>query len=85
MKTTDKVGKMVTIKEVVDKDDLMIITNQGVLIRLPVAQIRSIGRATQGVKLIKLGEGTLVSTITRINTDEEEDENNNTKSTETKE
>ncbi len=70
MKTTDKVGKMVTIKEVVDNDDLMIITNQGVLIRLPVAQIRSIGRATQGVKLIKLGEGTLVSSITRIITEE---------------
>ena len=49
MKTTDKVGKMVTIKEVVDKDDLMIITNQGVLIRLPVAQIRSIGRATRAL------------------------------------
>ena len=85
MKTTDKVGKMVTIKEVVDKDDLMIITNQGVLIRLPVAQIRSIGRATQGVKLIKLGEGTLVSSITRIMSEEEEGENNNTESTETKE
>ena len=85
MKTTDKVGKMVTIKEVVDKDDLMIITNQGVLIRLPVAQIRSIGRATQGVKLIKLGEGTLVSSITRIMSEEEEDENNKTESTETKE
>ena len=70
MKTTDKVGKMVTIKEAVDNDDLMIITNQGVLIRLPVAQIRSIGRATQGVKLIKLGEGTLVSSITRIMTEE---------------
>jgi DNA gyrase subunit A len=62
---------MVTIKEVVDKDDLMIITNQGVLIRQPVAQIRAIGRATQGVKLIKLGEGTLVSSITRIMTEEE--------------
>ncbi len=85
MKTTDKVGKMVTIKEVVDKDDLMIITNQGVLIRLPVAQIRSIGRATQGVKLIKLGEGTLVSSITRIMSEEEEDENNNTESTDPKE
>ena len=71
MKTTEKVGKMVTIKEVVDKDDLMIITNQGVLIRQPVAQIRAIGRATQGVKLIKLGEGTLVSSITRIMTEEE--------------
>ena len=85
MKTTDKVGKMVTIKEVVDKDDLMIITNQGVLIRLPVAQIRSIGRATQGVKLIKLGEGTLVSSITRIMSEEEEDENNNTEPTDPKE
>ena len=74
MKTTDKVGKMVTIKEVVEKDDLMIITNQGVLIRLPVSQIRSIGRATQGVKLIKLGEGTLVSSITRIMTEEEKKE-----------
>ena len=85
MKTTDKVGKMVTIKEVVDKDDLMIITNQGVLIRLPVAQIRSIGRATQGVKLIKLGDGTLVSSITRIMSEEEDDENNNTEPTDPKE
>ena len=76
MKTTEKVGKMVTIKEVVDKDDLMIITNQGVLIRQPVAQIRAIGRATQGVKLIKLGEGTLVSSITRIMTEEESSDDN---------
>jgi DNA gyrase subunit A len=92
MKTTEKVGKMVTIKEVVDKDDLMIITNQGVLIRQPVAQIRAIGRATQGVKLIKLGEGTLVSSITRIMTEEEggddsspeegDNENNNPKTEE---
>ena len=74
MKTTDKVGKMVTIKEVVDKDDLMIITNQGVLIRQPVSQIRAIGRATQGVKLIKLGEGTLVSSITRIMSEEDDGE-----------
>ena len=79
MKTTEKVGKMVTIKEVVDKDDLMIITNQGVLIRQPVSQIRAIGRATQGVKLIKLGEGTLVSSITRIMSEENDgDENNST-------
>jgi DNA gyrase subunit A len=92
MKTTEKVGKMVTIKEVVDKDDLMIITNQGVLIRQPVAQIRAIGRATQGVKLIKLGEGTLVSSIARIMTEEEggddnspeevDNENNNSKTEE---
>ena len=73
----DRVGKMVTIKEVVDKDDLMIITNQGVLIRQPVSQIRAIGRATQGVKLIKLGEGTLVSSITRIMSEEDDGDENN--------
>ena len=71
MKTTDKIGKMITIKEVVGTDDLMIITDQGVLIRLPVSQIRSIGRATQGVRLIKLGAGTKVSSITRIISEEE--------------
>jgi DNA gyrase subunit A len=49
----------------------MIITNQGVLIRLPVSQIRSIGRATQGVRLIKLGEGTTVSSVTRIMLEED--------------
>jgi DNA gyrase subunit A len=49
----------------------MIITDQGVLIRLPVSQIRSIGRATQGVRLIKLGAGTKVSSITRIISEEE--------------
>jgi len=63
----------------------MIITNQGVLIRLPVAQIRSIGRATQGVKLIKLGEGTLVSSITRIMSEEEQDEDNNSEPSSDKE
>ena len=71
MKTTDKIGKMITIKEVVGTDDLMIIRDDGVLIRMPVSQIRSIGRATQGVKLIKLAEGTRVSAITRIISEEE--------------
>ena len=71
MKTTDKIGKMITIKEVVGTDDLMIIRDDGVLIRMPVSQIRSIGRATQGVRLIKLGKGTKVSSITRIISEEE--------------
>lgn len=74
IKITEKIGKMVAIKEVVDADDLMIITNQGVLIRLPVSQIRAIGRATQGVRLIKLGEGTTVSSVTRIMLEEDEAE-----------
>ena len=74
MKTTDKVGKMVTIKEVLDTDELMIITTQGVLIRQAVSKIRAIGRATQGVKLINLDKGAAVSSITRIISDEEKKE-----------
>ena len=62
---------MITINEAVGTDDLMIIRDDGVLIRMPVSQIRSIGRATQGVKLIKLAEGTKVSAITRIISEEE--------------
>ena len=77
MKTTDKIGKMVTIKEAIDSDDLMIITTRGVLIRQPVSKIRAIGRATQGVKLINLDKGSKVASITRIISDEEEEPETN--------
>jgi len=77
MKTTDRIGKMVTIKEVVDNDDLMIITNKGVLIRQNVAEIRAIGRNTQGVRLIRLDEGAKISAVTRVRDEEEEEENKN--------
>tara|TARA_B110000967_G_scaffold136730_1_gene139588 strand:- start:1307 stop:2149 length:843 start_codon:yes stop_codon:yes gene_type:complete len=66
MRCTEKTGNMVNIMEVVDSDDLIIITNQGVLMRQPVAAIRTIGRATQGVKLVKLDKGTSISAITRV-------------------
>ena len=66
MRCTDKTGKMVKIMEVVDSDDLIIITNSGVLMRQPVAAIRTIGRVTQGVKLVKLDEGASISSITRV-------------------
>ena len=52
--------------EVVDSDDLIIITDSGVLMRQRVADIRTIGRVTQGVKLVKLDEGTSISSITRV-------------------
>ena len=77
MKTTEKVGKMITIKEAIDSDDLMIITTRGVLIRQPVSKIRAIGRATQGVKLINLDKGSKVASITRIISDEEEEPETN--------
>ena len=66
MRTTEKIGKMIGIMEVVDSDDLMIITDKGVLIRQSVESIRSIGRVTQGVKLLRLDENTKISSITRV-------------------
>ena len=66
LKTTDKVGKMVAMLEVVDNDDLMIITDSGIMIRQPVKDIRTIGRNTQGVKLLRLDEGAKISSITRV-------------------
>jgi len=76
MRTNEKVGKMVAIMEVVDSDDLMVITDTGVLIRQPVESIRTIGRVTQGVKLIRLDEGAKISSLSRVahvDTVEEED------------
>ena len=66
MRCTEKTGKIVNIMEVVDSDDLIIITDSGVLMRQPVSDIRSIGRVTQGVKLVKLDQGTSISSITRV-------------------
>ena len=66
MRTTDKIGKMVSIMEVVDSDDLIVITNKGVLMRQPISKIRTIGRVTQGVRLVKLDKGSTISSITRV-------------------
>ncbi|NOZ04602.1 MAG: DNA gyrase subunit A [FCB group bacterium] len=66
MRTTEKTGKMVAIMEVVDSDDLIVITDRGVIMRQPVSAIRSIGRVTQGVRLIKLDGGTSIASITRV-------------------
>jgi DNA gyrase subunit A len=71
MRCTDKTGKMVNIMEVVDTDDLIVITNSGVLMRQPVSDIQTIGRVTQGVRLVKLDEGTTISSITRVAHEEE--------------
>ena len=52
--------------EVVDSDDLIVITDAGVLMRQPVGAIRTIGRVTQGVRLVKLDDGSIISSITRV-------------------
>ena len=72
VRVTDKTGKMDTIKEVVDSDELMIITQQGQVIRLPLSGVRVMGRATQGVKLINLDEGDRVVDVARVVVKEEE-------------
>lgn len=63
---TDKTGNLVAIKEVVDSDDLMIINRSGITIRLAVVNLRVMGRATQGVRLIKLNENDEISSVEKI-------------------
>ncbi len=71
MKSTDKTGDMIAIREVVDNEDLMIITEHGMVIRLRMADIRTMGRNTQGVRLVKLKESDTISDITSIQDEEE--------------
>ncbi len=79
LKTTDRNGHLVSLLEVVDNDDLIIITKNGMIIRQAVANISVIGRNTQGVKLIGLNQNDKVIDVSRIQAeeeyDEEEDEN----------
>ncbi len=76
IKTTSRTGKMIAIMEVIDNDDLMIITANGVVIRQHIKNIRVIGRNTQGVKLLKLDESDFIADIAKV-VKEEEDDNNN--------
>lgn len=64
--TTDRVGKMVSIKDVGEDDDVMIITTSGNVIRQSVKKIRETGRATQGIRLIKLTEKDQIADVARI-------------------
>ena len=72
---TDKTGKLVSLKSVTNDNDLMIINKSGILIRVKVADIRIMGRATQGVKLINLEKrGDEIGSICKVPTDVEEEE-----------
>jgi len=64
--TTERVGKMVSIKEVIEDDDVMIITTSGNVIRQAVKQIRETGRATQGIRMIKLTGNDQIADVARI-------------------
>jgi DNA gyrase subunit A len=68
---TEKTGKLVAIKQVGDEDELMIINRSGITIRIKVGELRVMGRATQGVRLIKLSDDDRISSIEKIQKIEE--------------
>lgn len=82
---TEKTGSVVAIKNVTDNDDLMIITRSGLTIRMALDNLRVMGRATQGVKLISLREGDAISSVSVVVGGENEEEtlDNGTESAET--
>ncbi|HUC82186.1 MAG TPA: DNA gyrase C-terminal beta-propeller domain-containing protein, partial [Flavisolibacter sp.] len=68
---TEKTGKLVGVLDVTEKEDLMITCKSGVTIRMKVADISEQGRATQGVKLIRIDEGDEIAAITKLDVEEE--------------
>jgi DNA gyrase subunit A len=78
---SDKTGELVALKTVHDEDDLMIIKKSGVAIRMSVSDIRTMGRSTQGVRLISLKGDDEIAAVAKI-VNEDEDENDNTDSIE---
>jgi DNA gyrase subunit A len=68
---TEKTGKLVSIKTVSDSDDLMIINKSGIAIRMEIAVLRVMGRATQGVRLINLKGDDTIAAVAKVMKDEE--------------
>lgn len=81
---TDKTGKLIALKAVTDDDDLMIITEGGIAIRLAVKGVRVMGRNTQGVRLINLREGDQIAAATQVpsNADNNEQDSGNSENSE---
>lgn len=72
---TDKTGNLVAIKDVTDNDDLMIINKSGIVIRIAVSELRVMGRATQGVRLISLKGEDEIASVTKVEHEDENEEN----------
>ncbi|MCK4631735.1 MAG: DNA gyrase subunit A [candidate division Zixibacteria bacterium] len=66
VRTSERNGEVVTIKEVLDADELILITRKGIANRQPVKSINVIGRATQGVRLVRLAKGDLITDVARV-------------------
>ena len=80
IKTTDRNGPVVACKEVMGDDEVMIVTQDGVLIRTEVGGISTVGRNTQGVRVINLGKGDRVIDMTQVPKDKDELEANESSS-----
>lgn len=68
---TSKTGNLIAIKDVSDNDDLMIINRSGIIIRMAVVNLRVMGRATQGVRLINIKEGDAIASVARVEVEDE--------------
>ncbi|HNW75270.1 MAG TPA: DNA gyrase subunit A [Bacteroidales bacterium] len=66
---TEKTGMLIAIKVVTDTDDLMIINKSGIIIRMAVTDLRVVGRATQGVRLIRINENDAIAAVTKVEMD----------------
>ena len=75
IKASEKNGKLISILEVEDRDELVIITNKGMVMKQSVKDIRVMGRATQGVRLIKLNAGDTIADVARVAPEDEAEEN----------
>ncbi|PPL00132.1 DNA gyrase subunit A [Parapedobacter indicus] len=73
---TEKTGELVAIKDVTDNDDLMIINKSGIVIRIAVSELRVMGRATQGVRLISLKGDDEIASVTKVEHEDEENQEN---------
>jgi DNA gyrase subunit A len=74
LSVTEKTGQLVGILDITDEDDLMIINQRGVTIRMGAADLRVMGRATQGVRLIRLKDGESIASITKVRREEDIEE-----------
>jgi DNA gyrase subunit A len=73
MKITDKTGALISIKNVTDENDLMIINKSGITIRLALSDLRTTGRATQGVKVINLRSNDQIASVAKVSAYKEEE------------
>ena len=73
LNVTDKTGDVISVKDITDEDDLMITTKRGIMIRMAAADLRVMGRATQGVRLINLKSGESIASVAKVPASEPEE------------